>query len=201
MGQRVGQIFEATPTVELWWKFAIIADPSIDNAMRAQMFADQLRSQGIPISCVAALPSVGGASLSYSSESFHFLWTGGHTLHRAHTLVFPCKCKGESTAFQLAVDHAFTGSYARRFRPADPPETLTCPCGCPLRTPQHITRECPLYYQIRVNHAIHTHGRTIAYSALYNSHPHKLLSFLRDSRAASRPPDFGPPAEVAPEPD
>jgi hypothetical protein len=91
----VGQLFEATPTVELWWKFAIIADPSIDNAMRAQMFADQLRSQGVPISCVAALPSVGGASLSYSSESSHFLRTGEHTLHRAHTLVFPCKCKGE----------------------------------------------------------------------------------------------------------
>jgi hypothetical protein len=67
--------------------------------------------------------------------------------------------------------------------------------------PQHIIRECPLFYQTRVNHAIHTYGRTIAYSALYNSHPHKLLSFLRDSRAASRPPDFGPPVEVAPEPD
>jgi hypothetical protein len=105
------------------------------------------------------------------------------------------------TAFQLAVDHAFTGSYAQRFRPADPPETLTCPCGAPLWTPQHITWECPLFYQSRVNHAIHTYGRTISYSALYNSHPHKLLSFLRDSRAASRPPDFGPPAEVAPEPD
>ena len=26
-----------------------------------------------------------------------------------------------STALQLAVDHAFTGSYARRFRPLDPP--------------------------------------------------------------------------------
>jgi hypothetical protein len=106
-----------------------------------------------------------------------------------------------STALQLAVDHAFTGSYAQRFRPADPPETLSCPCGAPLRTPQHITRECPLFYQTRVNHAIHTHGRTISYTALYNSHPHKLLSFLRDSRAASRPPDFGPPVEVAPEPD
>jgi hypothetical protein len=106
-----------------------------------------------------------------------------------------------STALQLTVDHAFTGSYAQRFRPADPPKTLTCPCGAPLRTPQHITRECPLFYQTRVNHAIHTYGCTIAYSTLYNSHPHKLLSFLRDSRAASRPPDFGPPVEVAPEPD
>jgi hypothetical protein len=106
-----------------------------------------------------------------------------------------------STAFQLAVDHAFMGSYAQRFRPADPPKSLTCPCGAPLRTPQHITRECPLFYQTRVNHAIHTHGHTISYPALYNSHPHKLLSFLRDSCAASRPPDLGPPVEVAPEPD
>jgi hypothetical protein len=106
-----------------------------------------------------------------------------------------------STAFQLAVDHAFMGSYAQRFRPADPPETLTCPCGTPLCTPQHITRECPIFYQSCVNHAIHTYGHTIAYSAPYNSHPHKLLSFLQDSHAALRPPDFGPPVEVAPEPD
>jgi hypothetical protein len=106
-----------------------------------------------------------------------------------------------STAFQLAVDHAFTGSFATRFRPADPIETTTCPCGNPLRTPQHVLRECPLFYQHRVNHAIHTHGRTISYTALYNSHPSKLLSFLQDSRAAQRPPDFGPPVEVAPEPD
>jgi hypothetical protein len=106
-----------------------------------------------------------------------------------------------STAFQLAVDHTFTGSYAQWFCPADPPKTLTCPCGAPLRTPQHITWECPLFYQSCVNHTIHTYRCTIAYSALYNSHPHKLLSFLQDSCAVSRPPDFGPPVEVAPEPD
>jgi hypothetical protein len=110
-------------------------------------------------------------------------------------------CRTTSTAFQLAVDHAFMGTYTQRFRPADPPETLTCLCGAPLCTPQHITWECPLFYQTCVNHTIHTYGRTIAHSALYNSHPHKLLSFLQDSCAASRPPDFGPPVEVAPEPD
>jgi hypothetical protein len=115
-----------------------------------------------------------------------------HPLYSRHTT---------STALQLAVDHAFTGSYAQHFRPADPPKSLTCPCGAPLRTPQHITRECPLFYQIRVNHAIHTYGHTIAYSTLYNSHPHKLLSFLQDSHVTSHPPDLGPPVEVAPEPD
>jgi hypothetical protein len=50
--------------------------------------------------------------------------------------------KTTSTAFQLAVDHAFTGSYAKRFRPSDPPETLTCPCGAPLRM-SRICRDPP----------------------------------------------------------
>jgi hypothetical protein len=61
-----------------------------------------------------------------------------------------------STAFQLAVDHAFTGSYARRCRPADPPGSLICPCGLPLRTPTHLVYSH--HYQPRVDHAIHTHG-------------------------------------------
>jgi hypothetical protein len=110
-------------------------------------------------------------------------------------------CHTTSTALQLAVDHTFTGSYAQRFHPVDPPKTTTCPCSAHLRTPQHITQECPLFYHHRVNHAIHTHRRTIPYSSLYNQHPHKLLSFLHDSCAASRPPDFRPPREVPPEPD
>ena len=33
-------------------KFSVIADPAVDNARRAQMFADQLRARGIPMSCV-----------------------------------------------------------------------------------------------------------------------------------------------------
>jgi hypothetical protein len=33
-----------------------------------------------------------------------------------------------STAFQLAVDHAFTGSYAKHFCPNDTPKSLWCPC-------------------------------------------------------------------------
>ena len=56
-----------------------------------------------------------------------------------------------STALQLAVDHAFTGSYAKRFRLADPPETLTCNCGHPLRTPRHVLLDCPLLSQSRIN--------------------------------------------------
>ena len=43
-----------------------------------------------------------------------------------------------STAFQLAVDHAFTGSYAKRFRPSDPPESHACQCGFHMRDPNHF---------------------------------------------------------------
>ena len=52
-----------------------------------------------------------------------------------------------STALQLAVDHAFTGSYAARFRPSDPPHSLTCLCGAAMRDPDHIIRRCPIFHQ------------------------------------------------------
>jgi hypothetical protein len=43
-----------------------------------------------------------------------------------------------STALQLAVDHAFIRSYAKCFRPADPPDSLRCPCGFHLHNPDHL---------------------------------------------------------------
>ncbi|KAH8983117.1 hypothetical protein EDB92DRAFT_1951851 [Lactarius akahatsu] len=43
-----------------------------------------------------------------------------------------------STALQIATDHAFTGTYARRFRPSDPPETTSCPCGDATRSAEHV---------------------------------------------------------------
>jgi hypothetical protein len=76
----VGQLLELPPRSNFGGKFAIIADPSVDNAIRAQVFAGQLRSQGVPISYVAALSSVGRALLSSSS---HFLRTEEHIPHRA----------------------------------------------------------------------------------------------------------------------
>jgi hypothetical protein len=39
-----------------------------------------------------------------------------------------------SIALQLAVDHAFTGTYVTRFRPGDPAEASHCPCGNLLRS-------------------------------------------------------------------
>jgi hypothetical protein len=71
-----------------------------------------------------------------------------------------------SAAVQLAVDHAFTGSYARRFRPSDPVETNACKCGAPIRTPSHLIRECPQHYQAWINAGIHSHMRTLTLEQL-----------------------------------
>jgi hypothetical protein len=94
----VGQLVELPPRSNFGGKFAIIADPSVDNAMRAQVFADQLRSQGVPISYVAAQSSIRGASLSSSS---HFCGQGNtfrvaHTGHTPHTHTrLPLQVRGQ----------------------------------------------------------------------------------------------------------
>lgn len=92
-----------------------------------------------------------------------------------------------STALQLAVDHAFTGSYASRFRPADPPHTLTCKCGAPTRDSDHIIRRCPIFRQQRVDAAIHAAYRTLTLKQLFNTHPDRLLKFLQ-APGIARPP-------------
>ena len=98
-----------------------------------------------------------------------------------------------SAAFQLAVDHAFTGTYAKRFRPSDPPETLLCTCGNVLRSPSHIITACPRHYQDRVNASIHSFNGTLPLRSLFSTREGvpKLLSFLQASCAAFRPMDPG----------
>jgi hypothetical protein len=95
-----------------------------------------------------------------------------------------------STTLQLAVDHAFTGSYARRFRPLDPPSSLRCPCGHLMHTPHHLIRDCRLFYLQRVGHKITTYGRTLPLKSLFSStveRAHRLLLFITDTCAAMRP--------------
>jgi hypothetical protein len=74
-----------------------------------------------------------------------------------------------STTLQLAVDHAFTGSYAKRFRPLDPPPSLHCPCGHPLCTPHHLIRDCRLFYLKRVGHKIISNGCTLSLKTLFST--------------------------------
>ncbi|KAH9165866.1 hypothetical protein EDB89DRAFT_2076394 [Lactarius sanguifluus] len=70
----VNHLSELPPRSNFGGKFAIIADPDVDNGMRAQIFADQLRAQGVPIS--------ERHSASRTQDTMH-----------AHTLVFPCRCE------------------------------------------------------------------------------------------------------------
>ena len=84
-----------------------------------------------------------------------------------------------ATALQLAVDHAFTGSYTKRFRPSDPPESLTCKCRAILRDPNHILRHCPIFHTQRVNAAIHASFRTLSLRQLFNDYPDRLMVFLQ----------------------
>ncbi|KAH9016990.1 hypothetical protein EDB85DRAFT_1897866 [Lactarius pseudohatsudake] len=108
-----------------------------------------------------------------------------------------------STALQIAVDHAFTSSYATRFRPADPPESLRCPCGEPLRSSSHALYHCQRYYFERHAFGVVRYGRTIPYNKLLSSHKKnalRFLTFLQEMRALSRP-ETGPDAYVPPEPD
>ena len=68
-------------------KFAIIADPDVDHPTRAQMFANQIRFQGIPISYVP----FHSQSHSYPSiqPSYHFPRTGKNILRRAPRATSP----------------------------------------------------------------------------------------------------------------
>jgi hypothetical protein len=42
----------------------------------------------------------------------------------------------------LTTSHAFIGSFAARFHPGQP---VSCPCGTPLQTVDHVVSHCPLY--------------------------------------------------------
>jgi hypothetical protein len=109
-----------------------------------------------------------------------------------------------STALQLAVDHAFTGSYARRFRPNDPPLSLQCPCGFHLHNPNHLIRHCQFYYLHRLSNQIISRGLILSLKTLFShsvEHSRRLLSFIQQSRAAMRPPEMEVNGRMPPEPD
>jgi len=51
----IDQVLALPPRSRFVGKFSVIADPEVDNVRRAQMFADQLRARGIPISYVVTI--------------------------------------------------------------------------------------------------------------------------------------------------
>jgi hypothetical protein len=154
-----------------------------------------------------------GAAYQYAisqppSEKNHPLWSAATAMEkdeRGRKTRRPLfSRRTTSTTLQLAVDHAFTGSYAKRFRPLDPPPSLRCPCGHPLRTPHHLIRDCRLFYLQRTGHKIIANGRTLSLKMLFSTTTqmaHRLLSFISDSHAAMRPPEIGRWTNIPPEPD
>ncbi|KAH9010109.1 hypothetical protein EDB84DRAFT_1516786 [Lactarius hengduanensis] len=103
------------------------------------------------------------------------------------------KRRTTSTTFQLAVDHAFTGSYAARFRPRDPPNAITCPCGWGLRDPPHLILSCPRYFNNRIDSGVSGQYWPLTYKQLFTTSKgaKRLLDYLQSSRAGSQP-EFGP---------
>ena len=108
-----------------------------------------------------------------------------------------------STALQLVVDHAFTGSYAKHFRPANPPETLACQCSHPLRMPRHVLLDCPLLFQPRINTGIVNFYEQTSYHRLFTSTRGAmcLLDFIQETRACTRPQSEPPLPPPPPDPD
>jgi hypothetical protein len=109
-----------------------------------------------------------------------------------------------STTFQLAVDHAFTGSYARRFRPNDAPSSLQCPCGFHLRNPDHLIRHCRHHCLTCLSNQIISRGLILSLKTLFShsvEHLHHLLSFIQQSRAAMHPSEMEASNRMPPEPD
>jgi hypothetical protein len=108
----------------------------------------------------------------------------------------------ENPLLQLAMDHAFTGSYVVRFRPNDPEEASACPCGAIFKTDSHVFYDCShnLIPVARHLSRMVYNGTKTPYHAIYRSrNVHRLLIFLQKSGALSRP-DPGPP-DVPPDPD
>ena len=106
-------------------------------------------------------------------------------------------------ALQLAVDHAFTGTYVIRFRPRDSEEASACPCGALFKMDTHILYDCQHRMLPAARHLSRMiyNGTKTPYHGLYRSrNSHRLLTFLQMSGALSRP-EPGPITDVPPEPD
>jgi hypothetical protein len=164
----------------------------------------QISATGLPLD---------GAAYQYAislppSEVNHPLWSAVVAMEKdergrkTRCPLFPRQTT--STALQLAVNHAFTGSYTSRFRPLDLLSSLTCTCGHPICNPHHLIRDCCLHYLTRISCKITTRGRTLPLKSLFShsvEHAHCLLSFIHRSCVAMHPPEIGQPIPVEPEPD
>jgi hypothetical protein len=164
----------------------------------------QVNTTGFPLDRVAYQYAISQPP----SEMNHPLWSSMTAMEKdkqGHKTWCPLFSRWTtSMALQLATDHTFTGSYAKHFRPLDPPESLQCPCGFPLRNPNHIIRDCHIFYLHHISCKITTCRHTLLLTSLFShlvEHAHQLLSFIQQTHAATCPPEIGKLRAVPPEPD
>jgi hypothetical protein len=128
------------------------------------------------------------------SQRHHPLWMA--SLHREKGPDWKCSPHPHftrhttSTALQVAVDHAFTGTYINRMRPNNPPEAHHCPCSASMRSPEHITLQCRQFDWDQLAAHISDQLRPLPFRHLVG--PLKkdalcLLMFIQDSGAFTRP--------------
>lgn len=99
-----------------------------------------------------------------------------------------------STALRLAVGHAFTSDYTRRFRPDIPLDEHHCECGYADRSFYHLLYECPRFTHARIESAPFEQWHDLDPHNLMGEDSHqcqKFITFLIQSRAAHKP--FSPP--------
>ena len=93
-----------------------------------------------------------------------------------------------STFYRFITGHAFIGEYTQRFFPQHTPDQITCQCGEPLQTIEHVIMQCPLFTAARRKHLMF-HGRTRSFQQLLENPKRiqELLRFLEETRACNKP--------------
>ncbi|KAI5114582.1 hypothetical protein M0805_003917, partial [Coniferiporia weirii] len=89
---------------------------------------------------------------TYASDTPHHRSLAGLALPHAPSTSLLSSWKApapralQSRAVQVVLGHGHFGAYTARFLPDLP---ISCPCGAPLQTREHLLLECPLFHHAR----------------------------------------------------
>ena len=110
----------------------------------------------------------------------HDVWPDGTTKPTRHCT---------STAIRLAVGHAFTSDYTRRFRLDIPESENACECGFNDRSWTHLIYACPLFHHARDRAAFQCRWADKSPHELFTDSygTRTLMGFLTYSHAAYKP--------------
>ena len=93
-----------------------------------------------------------------------------------------------STLLRYITGHAFTGEYTKRFYPLHTQEQITCPCGEPLQTVEHMLTECMLYTATRRRYlTTNSWPRTLPKIFANSKCVQEVLCFLEETGACVKP--------------